>query len=148
MQETQVWSLDWEYTIKKGMATHSSILAWRILFTEEPGGLQSMGSQRVRDDWTIKHTHTHDMYMIYVLFQIIFHYRFLQGTEYSSLCYGLYTVGLCLFYGSVYMFIPNSTPYVYPSPSLPSGNHKFFSVSVSLFLFSNFIYIMFLRFHI
>ena len=46
VQETQVWSLGWE-NLEKGMATHSSILAWRIPWTEEPGGLQSMGSQRV-----------------------------------------------------------------------------------------------------
>ena len=47
MQETQVQSLGWEDSLEKGMATHSSILAWRIPWTEEPGGLQSMGSQRV-----------------------------------------------------------------------------------------------------
>ena len=45
MQETQVWSLGWEDPLEKEMATHSSILAWRIPWTEEPGGLQSMGSQ-------------------------------------------------------------------------------------------------------
>ena len=50
MQETWVQSLDWEDPPEKGMATHSSILAWRIPWTEEPGGLQSMGSQRVRRD--------------------------------------------------------------------------------------------------
>ena len=42
MQETQVQSLGWEDPLEKGMATHSSILAWRIPWTEEPGGLQSM----------------------------------------------------------------------------------------------------------
>ena len=46
MWETQVQSLDWEDTVEKGMATHSSILAWRIPWTEEPGGLQFMRSQR------------------------------------------------------------------------------------------------------
>ena len=51
MWETQVWSLDWEDPPEKGMATHSSILAWRIPWTEEPGGLRSMGSQRVGHDW-------------------------------------------------------------------------------------------------
>ena len=50
MQETWVPSLGREDPLKKGMATHSSILAWRIPWTEEPGGLQSMGSQRVRHD--------------------------------------------------------------------------------------------------
>ena len=46
--ETQVQSLDWEGPLEKGMATHSSILAWRIPQTEEPGGLQSVGLQRAR----------------------------------------------------------------------------------------------------
>ena len=50
MQETQVPSLGGEDPLEKGMATHSSILAWRIPRTEEPGGLQSMGLQRVRHD--------------------------------------------------------------------------------------------------
>ena len=45
MQEVQVQSLDWEDPLEKGMATHSSILAWRIPWTEEPVGLQSMESQ-------------------------------------------------------------------------------------------------------
>ena len=47
MQETWVQSLDGEDPLKEEMATHSSILAWRIPWTEEPGGLPSMGSQRV-----------------------------------------------------------------------------------------------------
>ena len=45
VQETWVWSLEWEDPLEKKMATHSSILAWRIPWTEEPGRLQSMGSQ-------------------------------------------------------------------------------------------------------
>ena len=43
VHETQVRSLDWEDPLEKGMDSHSSILAWRISLTEEPGGLQSMG---------------------------------------------------------------------------------------------------------
>ena len=50
MQETQIQSLGQEGPLEKGMATHSSILAWRILGTEEPEGLRSMGSQRVGHD--------------------------------------------------------------------------------------------------
>ena len=50
MQETPVVSLGWEDPLEKGMATHSSILAWRIPWTEEPGGLQSIESYRVRHD--------------------------------------------------------------------------------------------------
>ena len=50
MQQIQVQSLDWEGPLDKGMATHCSILAWRIPWIEEPGGLQAMGSQRVEHD--------------------------------------------------------------------------------------------------
>jgi len=50
MQETQVLSLSWKDALEYEMATHSSILAWRIPLTEEPGGLQSMGLQRVGYD--------------------------------------------------------------------------------------------------
>ena len=50
MRETQVRSVGWEDPLEKGMAPHSSSLAWRIPGTEEPGGLQSMGSPRVRHD--------------------------------------------------------------------------------------------------
>ena len=52
--------LGWDYPPEKGMSTHSSILAWRIPVTEEPGGLQSMGSQRVGHDLSnLAYTHTH-----------------------------------------------------------------------------------------
>ena len=50
-QETRVRSLGQDNSLEKGMATHPSILAWRIPWTEEPGGLQPMGSQRVGHDW-------------------------------------------------------------------------------------------------
>ena len=52
MQETHVQSWDQEDPLQKGMANHSSTLSWRIPWTEEPGGLQTMGSQRVRHDMT------------------------------------------------------------------------------------------------
>ena len=51
MQESWVQSLVWEDPLEKGIATHSSILAWRIPWTWEPGGLQSMGLQRVGHNW-------------------------------------------------------------------------------------------------
>ena len=47
MQETRVQSLDWEDPLEKGMVTHSSILAWKIPWTKEPGGLQSMGLENL-----------------------------------------------------------------------------------------------------
>ena len=52
MWETWVWSLGWEDPLEKGKSTHSSILAWRIPWIDEPGRLQSMGSQRVGHDWS------------------------------------------------------------------------------------------------
>ena len=58
MQETHLRSLGQENPLEKGMATHSSIRAWRIPQTEEPGGLQSKGSQRVRHNW-VTNTHKH-----------------------------------------------------------------------------------------
>ena len=57
MQETWVQSLGPEDSLEKGIATHSSIFAWRILWTEEPDGLQSMGSQRVGRDLATKQQH-------------------------------------------------------------------------------------------
>ena len=51
MQETWVRSLRHEDPLDKEMATYSSILAWKILWTEEPGGQESMGLQRVKHDW-------------------------------------------------------------------------------------------------
>ena len=50
MQDTQVWSLVQEDPLEKEMTTHSSILAWKTLWTEEPGGLQYLGSQRIGHD--------------------------------------------------------------------------------------------------
>ena len=60
MQETWVQSLGWEDPLEEAMATYFSIPAWRIPWTEKPGGLLSMGSHRVGQDWVINtHTHTH-----------------------------------------------------------------------------------------
>ena len=58
MQETWIWSLDREDPLEEEMTTHSSILAWRIPRTNEPGAVQSMRLQRVRHNWVTK-THTH-----------------------------------------------------------------------------------------
>ena len=55
MWETGVRSLDWEDPLEKEMATHSSVLAWKIAWTEEPGGLQSWWSQRVGHDLATEH---------------------------------------------------------------------------------------------
>ena len=58
MQETRVRSLGWEDPLEKGLATHTSILAWGIPWIEEPGGLQSLGLQRVGHSSILTHTHT------------------------------------------------------------------------------------------
>ena len=60
MQETQVPSLGQEDPLEQEMATHSSILAWEISRTEEPGGLQFMGSQRVGHNSVTEHIHTQE----------------------------------------------------------------------------------------
>ena len=60
-QETQVQSLSQEYPLEEGMATHSSILSWRVPRTEEPGGLQSIGLQRVGHSWSsLVHMHAYE----------------------------------------------------------------------------------------
>ena len=51
MQETEVQSLGREYPLEEGLATHSNVLAWKVPWTEEPGGLQFLGLQRVRHNW-------------------------------------------------------------------------------------------------
>ena len=68
MRQTWVGSLGWEDPLDKGPASHSSILAWRIPWTEEPGSLQSMGFQRVRHDWATFHFHHVCYQYIYIFF--------------------------------------------------------------------------------
>ena len=63
MQETWIWSLGWEDPLEEGMATHSSILVWKIPWTEEPGGLQSTGLQRVGHDWVTQHSTALERYL-------------------------------------------------------------------------------------
>ena len=55
----RVRALSWEDPLEEEMATHSSILAWKIPWTEESDGLESMGSQRIGNDSVTEHTHTH-----------------------------------------------------------------------------------------
>ena len=64
LQETWVQSLDWEDSLEQEMATHSGILAWKIPWTEKPGRLQSVGSQRVEHDrvTSLSFTSSHDLY--------------------------------------------------------------------------------------
>ena len=75
MQETQVRFLSWEDPLEQEMATPSSILVWRIPWTEEPGGLQSMGSQLDTNERLSTHTHIvfiyfpSSLYLLYIKFQ-------------------------------------------------------------------------------
>ena len=73
VRESQVRSLGWEDPLEKEIATHSSILAWKFPCTEEPGGLQSMGSSRVGHDWAIN-THSHAIgtcFLSYMFTQLV-----------------------------------------------------------------------------
>ena len=107
MQETEVQSLGQEDPLEKEMETHSSILAWKTPWTEEPGRLQSMGSQRVRYNSVTKqqqhlinvmilsggHRRVSGIHIhVSVLLQTSFPSRLAHNIEQSSLCY---TVGLC-----------------------------------------------------
>jgi len=89
-RETWVWSLGREDPLEKAMATHSSTLAWKILWMEKPGGLQSMGSQRVRHDWatslhfTYTHTHSHTHAHTRILKRKCFYMFFFQNYEMMS----------------------------------------------------------------
>ena len=71
MQETQIQSLGWKDTLEKGMTIHSSTPACIIPWIEEPGGLQSMGSQRVRHDWATN-TSTFHIYIYVCIYIYIF----------------------------------------------------------------------------
>ena len=67
MRETQVQSVGQEYPLEKEMATHSSTLAWRIPWTEKPGRLQSMGSQRVGHDCVTNFHFFHNWIKYYII---------------------------------------------------------------------------------
>ena len=83
MQDTWVRSLDQEDPLEEGMATHSSILAWSIPWTEEPGGLQSMGPQRAGHNCVTDHTYTHTHTQTRLILRTIqpgrYHYPCLRG---------------------------------------------------------------------
>ena len=72
MPETQVQSLGWKDLLEKGKTTHSSILAWRIPWTGEPGGLKSVGSQEsdTAEQLTHTHTHTHSVLILCLNFKL------------------------------------------------------------------------------
>ena len=118
----QVQSLGREDPLKEGTATHSSFLAWRIPWTEEPAELQSIGQKESDTTEATGHAsvcvciyvHTHVCIYIYVLFQILVHYNLLQDIEYSSLCYRQHLV-LYLFYIEQRIDAETEAPMLWPS---------------------------------
>ena len=110
MQETQAWPLDKEDPLEKGMAIHSSILSWRIPWTDETGGLRSMESQKVSHDWV---TFTHSLIQVFIMVKIK-----IQSPQWISQCLlalsalSLFPFKDKLFEGVVHMryFLTFSTP--------------------------------------
>ena len=72
MQGTRVWSLGWEDPLEKKVAAHSSILAWKIPWTVEPGSVLSIGLQRVEHDWATSLHFTSDFYWVLLFFVFSF----------------------------------------------------------------------------
>ena len=106
MQETWVQSLGWEDPLEKGMATHSTILAWRIPQTEEPGGQQSMGLQS-----KMRLTLSHFIYINIINKTLIFPFAF------------------CLQPGYIQMLVYLSSP---PNRSFSSTQNKCFELLISI----------------
>ena len=90
MQETWVWSMAWEDPLVKGTATHSSILAWRISWTDEPGRLQSIVWQRVGHDWaTFTFTHLF-LRCSLPLTRCTYPLTFTKGNSFITICFATY----------------------------------------------------------
>ena len=89
MQEIRVQLLGQEDPLEKGMVTRASILAWRVPWTEEPGGLLSMGSQRVRHDWATN-THTSFYFKFTFLTQLVVMAHCLSLNLYFFLIWAIY----------------------------------------------------------
>jgi len=115
VQETWVWSLGQEDPLEKGMANHSSILAWRIPWTEEPGRLQSMGSQRVGYDWATTTLRLTSYYSSQCLIEVNIRCSSLGSTEVAILSFLT-----PLFYSLLTFFLLQSitSPINYPYASL------------------------------
>ena len=103
MQETQIRSLSQEDPLEKGMATHPSILAWRTPWTEEPGWLQSIASQRVRHDWrdlACMHPPTYSTIRITLLLDLVLMYprrgMYSTSTDSSTLLFPLSLLDLLI----------------------------------------------------
>ena len=114
MQETWVWSLGREDPLEKGMATHSSILAWRIPWTEHPGGLQSMGSQTVKHDWSDL---AHMQFQHVVIIWCFLIYRFTPTSFFVCSCWQIHPLFYRVPCMLIFMFESNGV--IYHVPLLP-----------------------------
>ena len=96
--EIQVWSLVWEDPLEKGMAAHCSILAWETPWTEEPGGLQFMESQRVVHNWmTEAHNKVINIYLNMInMFKCVYYNQYKNA--FLFLTHPLYVVRVILFW--------------------------------------------------
>ena len=129
MQETRVWSRGWEVPLEKGMAIQSTLLAWRIPCTEKPGGLQSVGSQRV--NWVTKvHVHRDLTFQVPTQYCSLWHWALLPSLITSI-------TGCCFYFGSVSSFLLelflHSSPVVYWAPT-DLGSSSFIVISFCLFI--------------
>ena len=147
MQEMWVPSLGQEDPLEEGLETHSSILAWRIPWTEEPDGLQSMGSQRVRHDWSdlaFMHAQSNSTW-ITLGFSFCFllkplvnsgqpnsHHSFMLICSITVYIYSSFRVVICLFFNSICPFsILSSAVELYPQ--MPRYN-EINSLGISILL--------------
>ena len=125
MQDTRVQFLGWEDPLEKEMATQSSTLAWKIPWTEEPGGLQSMGSQIVGHDWVTSLSLSFQW--VYSSFQGYFNHQLWIADLYSLLSFPIWEGALyifCWFVNTIYFgskfFVKNMYyKYYLPLCSLP-----------------------------
>ena len=125
-QDLQCWTNKllqlYNFSSEKAMAPHSSVLAWRVPGTGEPGGLLSMGLHRVGHDWS----NLAAAYIIFIAFSIMIYYRVLNPVLYIQ----QYLLFIHLIYNSLHLLVQN---FQYPS-ALPPSNTSLFCMSVSLFL--------------
>ena len=119
MQESWVRSLGWADPLEKEMATHSSTLTWRIPWKEEPGRLQSMGSQRVGHDWATSHTHTQPQPNHNPFFFLISPFEHVHA--FDAVCWSLFGFNFAK---------PLSVYWVLPVPFL--WNHFIFQIWIKL----------------
>ena len=114
MRETRVQSLDPEDPLEKAMATHSSTHAWKIPWTEEPGGLQPVGSQRVGHDWATSlslsvmdiEVHTSFWISVFVLFRYISRSESAGSSGSYIICNFLVNFSMLFVYSSCTIYIP------------------------------------------